>query len=112
MLNKVIKAIEDLQISKSNIVFKNKAINDATEMFNAGWDKLENGTVVMIKGNQVIVKNDNTAVNYKMADFNVNMGKLTGNIIEVLSTSEIAEGKKEAYLAQSIITKYYTIKSI
>ena len=83
---------------------------EATEMYNNGWDALEDGIVVFTKGNLVSVKKGNSVVNYEMKDFNVNMGKLDGNIARTLEEKVVPEDKKNTYLAQTIITKYYTIK--
>ena len=110
ILNKAITNLENLQEVKFNKIFAEKAINDATEMFNAGWDKLEDGIVVMLKGNLVAVKKGNTIVKYEMKEFNVNMGKLDGNIAREVGIMEVSDNKKEAYTAQTIITKYYTIR--
>ena len=110
ILNKTICAIENLQEVKFNKVYGDKIIAEATEMFNNGWDKLEDGIVVMTKGNFVAVKKGNVIVKNEMKDFNINMGKLNGNIARETGAMKVSEDKKEAYLAQTIITKYYTIK--
>jgi len=47
-----------------------------------------------------------------MKDFSVNLGILKGNINHEIEVKEIPEDKKNLYLAQAIITKYYTLKKI
>lgn len=110
MLNKIISNLQNLQVIKFNKICGDEVISEATEMFNAGWDKLEDGIVIMTKGNFVAIKKGNTIVKYEMKDFSVNMGKLNGNIAKETGRIEVAEDKKEAYLAQAIITKYYTMR--
>jgi len=112
MLNKIISTLQNLQQVKFNKIYGDSIIAEATKMFNDGWDKLEDGIVVLTKGNLVAVKKGNLIVKNEMKDFNINMGKLNGNIAKETGTIEVTEDKKEAYLAQAIITKYYTIKSI
>jgi hypothetical protein len=110
MLNKVISALENLQEVKFNSIYRTQVMAEATEMFNAGWDALEDGIVVLTKGNLVAVKKGNSIVKYEMADFSVNLGKLSGNIARTIEEKEVTEALKETYLAQTIITKYYTLR--
>ena len=110
MLNKVIEAMQGLQEVKFNKRYGDQVIAEATETFNEGWEALEDGIVVSYKGNQVAVKKGNTMVISMMKDFSVNMGKLDGNIDHEVKVVEIPESKKTTYLAQAIITKYYTLK--
>lgn len=112
MLAKVIENLEKLQEVKFNKIYREQVISDATAMFNNSWDALEDGVVVSYKGNQVAVKKGNTVVIYLMKDFSINMGKLNGNIDREVKSMEIPEAKKETYLAQAIISKYYTLKGI
>ena len=109
MLNKVINALNGLQEVKFNKIYAEKAIADATEMFNNGWDALEDETVLLTKGNLVAVKQGNKMVKYEMNDFRITAGKLIGNIDKITEEREVEDRLKEAYLAQAIITKYYTI---
>lgn len=102
MLDKIIKALEN----EANAMEK---INEATEMFNAGWDALEDGMVVNYKGNQVAVKEGNAIKMCLMKDFRINTGNLIGNIDSVVKIIEVPEVKKATYLAQAIVAKYYTI---
>jgi len=110
MLNKVIANLNNLQEVRTNPMYGKKVIAEATEMFNAGWDALEDGAVILTKGNLVAVKKGDTMVKNEMADFRVNLGKLTGNIAREIGVVPVAEDKKEQYLAQAIITKYYTLR--
>ena len=112
MLNKVIEAIKSAPVAKhlaaSQIA---DIITDATAMYNAGFDALEDGTVIAYQNNIVIVKQGNTYVRQEMYDnFGIRSGKLTTDVKRVIDTKDIPEDKKTGYLAQAIITKYYTIK--
>ena len=110
MLDKVIENLQKLQEVKFNKIYGDQVISDATKMFNDGWDVMEDGLVVSYKGNQVAVKKGNTIVINVMRDFNINMGRINGNIDHEVKIMEIPDTKKETYLAQAIITKYYTLK--
>jgi len=110
MLNKIIETINKLPEVQSNKIYSEQAISDATQMFTNGWNTLEDGLVVSYKGNQVAVKNGNTIIINMMNDFSINLGKINGNVDHQVKIMEIPEAKKEAYLAQAIITKYYTLK--
>lgn len=102
MLTKIIESLKSEDNAKGKI-------EEATEMFNAGWDVLEDGVVVNYKGNQVAIKEKNTIVVCQMKDFRINMGKLIGNIDRKIKVVEVPDAKKEMYLAQAIVAKYYTI---
>ena len=110
MLNKIISTLQKLDEVKFNAIYAEEVLTDATEMYNAGWDMLEDGAVVLAKGNLVAIKKGNTIVKLDMKDFNINKGVLVGNIRKEIGTIEVTEDKKEEYLAQAIITKNYTIK--
>ena len=112
MLNKIISNLENLQEAITNSLYKAQIIAEATEMYNNGWGALEDGRVVATRGNQVVIKKNNTMVKYEMKDFSVNLGILKGNINHEIEVKEIPEDKKNLYLAQAIITKYYTLKKI
>lgn len=112
MLEKVMQTLGNLDAVKFNSIYKERVMADATEMYNNGWEALEDGVVVLTKGNLVAVKKGNAIVNYEMADFNVNLGKLDGNIKKMIEEKEVPEDKKNAYLAQTIITKYYTQRTM
>lgn len=109
MLNKVIQELEKLQEVKTNSSYRDKVIKEATEMYQAGWDALEDGIVISLRGNKVAIKTGASIVIKEMLDFNVRDGKLDGNVKSILNQMEVGN-KKEEYLAQAIITKYYTIK--
>lgn len=110
MLKKVIEILKKLPEVETNSPYGKEVITEATEMFNKGWDSLEDGIVVLTQDNLVAVKKGNKIVKYEMKDFNVNMGKLSGNIDNEIGTIEVADSKKEIFLVQTIITKYYTIR--
>lgn len=112
MLNKIIENLEKLDMVKFNKDYRDKAISDATQMLSNGWDALEDGVVVSYKGNQVAVKKGDTVVINMMRDFNINMGKLDGNIDREIKVMEIPEAKRESYLAQAILAKYYTLRGM
>ena len=109
MLEKIKTSLSGLLVARGNIVFKNEMLEDATTMFNAGFDSLEDGIVIFAKGKNVMVKQGNKAITYAGIDFRINMGKLIGDLGEILQEKEITEDKKEQYLAQTIVTKYNTI---
>jgi hypothetical protein len=102
MIDKIIKALKD----EANADVK---IKEAKEMFSAGWEAMCDGTVVNYNGNQVAVKDGNSIIVYRMKDFRINMGKLIGDIECKLKAIEVPDAKKESYLAQAIVAKYYTI---
>ena len=110
MLNKIIENLEKLQEVRTNQIYGKKIIAEATKMYNAGWEALEDGIVVTYRGKQVAVKNGNTMVMNLMKDFNIRDGKLDGNIDHEIKVIEIADDKLNGFLAQAIITKYYTVK--
>jgi len=110
MLNKIVDALSKLREAEGNPNYKKEIIADATEMFSAGWDKLDNGIVILTQGKLVAVKHGNTIVKKEMKDFNINMGKLDGNVAKEIGTIEVNDSNKDGYLAQAIITKYYTIR--
>ena len=119
MLNKVIEAIKNHPLSKGNPIHEREAIEEATNTFNAGWDALGNGAVVQSKGDFVAIKEDNsTIVTYEMEHgyFEVWSGKLTdrfpNKIKKVCQRKEIKNCHKQIYLAQAIVTRFYTIKTI
>jgi len=110
LFDKVINSLNNLDEVKHNKIYGDEAIADATKMAENGWDKLEDGIVVLVKENLVATKKGNTIVKSEMKDFNVNMGKLSGNVAKELGIIKVTDDKKETYLAQTIITKYYTIR--
>ena len=110
MLNKIITSLENLQEVKTNPMYGKQIIAEATKMYNDGWNCLEDGIVVQTKGNKVAIKKGNSIVMQEMKDFSINLGKLNGNVVSIIDTREIAEDRKFAYLAQAIITKYYTLR--
>lgn len=110
MLNKVIANLNNLPEVRDNPIYGKQVIAEATEMFNAGWDAIEDGTVVLAKGDLVAVKQGDTIVKTRMTNFRINLGKVIGDIAQELGTMDVAENKKEEFLAQAIITKYYTIR--
>ena len=110
MLNKIIESLEKLQEVRGNKVYGKQIIAEATEMYNAGWEALEDGIVVTYRGNQVAVKNGNTMTMNLMEDFSIRDGKINGNIDHQVKVIEIADDKLNGFLAQAIITKYYTVK--
>jgi hypothetical protein len=88
-------------------------IEEATAMFNAGWDVLEDGVAIQTKGSYVAVKSGNKVVTNEMDEkigFSINSGKVNGNVTKVIQEKEVSDAQKESLLAQAIITKYYTIK--
>lgn len=102
MLENIIKALENEANAKEKI-------NEATEMFNAGWNALEDGAVINYKGNQVALKEGDTVKVCLMKDFRINTGRLIGDVDKVVKVVEVTEDKKESYLTQAIVAKYYTI---
>ena len=112
MLTKIITSLQNLQEVKTNPVYGKQIIAEATAIYNAGWDSLKDDIVVQSKNSQVAVKQGNTIVLYQMLDFNIKSGVLDGNIKNVIKIIEVTEDKKNVYLAQAIITKYYTLKKV
>ena len=112
MLNKIIESIKNAPVMKT-LANSQVAdlIADATTMYNAGFDALKDGTVIACQNNTVIIKQGNCYVRQEMCDnFGIRSGKLTTDAKRVIETKEIPEDRKTVYLAQAIITKYYTIK--
>jgi hypothetical protein len=108
MLDKIIDAIMKRDAIKYNKDYAAQATADATQMYNAGWDALEDGTVVQTNGGNIVaVKNGNSVIVQEI-DGHVNMGKLVGDVKEVLKTVDVTN-KKDAFLGQAIVTKYYTV---
>jgi hypothetical protein len=111
MLQKVINAIMQKEVYKYNAQYAADMAADAEKIYSAGWDALPDGTVIQYKGCQVAVKAGDTIEAWQMLDedWSVVSGKLHGDNKKLLKTAPLTEQQKQAYLAQSIITKYYTV---
>lgn len=114
MLNNVIDTIKNAPIMRTLVKSQIDDITaDATALYNAGFDALVDGTVIAYQNNIVIIKQGSTYVRQEMYDnFGIRSGMLTTDVKRVIETKDIPEDKKTAYLAQAIITKYYTIKEV
>ena len=110
MFEKVIVVLKNLDEVKFNPIFSKEVMEDANKMFNDGWDKLEDGIVIATRGNSVAIKKGDIIIKQEMESFRINMGKLTGDVKEISKEIKVTEDKKEGFLAQAIITKYYTIR--
>lgn len=110
MLQKVIDLIMAKPVYKQGGKYATDMIADVTAIYNAGWDALPDGTVIQYKGCQVAVKAGDNVETWQMLDedWSVISGKLHGDNKKLLKTTPLTEQQKQAYLAQSIITKYYT----
>jgi hypothetical protein len=86
-------------------------IAEATAIFNAGWDALEDGRVIKYNGDTVAIKKGNSVVVQKMVrdQWRMNCGKLIGDVKEITKTIDLSESQKEAQLAQAILVRFYTI---
>lgn len=109
MLNIIIENLEKLDNVKFNKIYREETLAEATKMFEAGWDKLEDGIVILTKGNLVAVKEGRSLVKYECTDFRVNKGNLIAGNKKTIETKEIKEELLEKHLAQAIITKFYTL---
>lgn len=109
MLQKAIDAIMQKEVYKYNEKYATDMKADAEKIYNAGWDALPDDTVLQYKGNQVALKNGDNLEVWLMKDFAVNMGKMDGDKERLIKSINLDEHKKQAYLAQSIIAKYYTV---
>lgn len=108
MLNKIIEAIMQRDAIRYNKEYAEKATKDTTEMYSAGWDALEDGTVVQTKGNIIAVKKGSAVITHEIDGY-VNMGKFVGDIKRTIKTIELTGAQKQSLLAQAIVTKYYTV---
>jgi len=110
--DRVLTALNNLDDVKFNKIYASQVMTDATKMFNDGWDALEDGIVVNLVDNQVIIKRGNSLVNQEMTDFRVNSGKVFGTVKRIIKEKELDDSQKLTWLAQAIITRYYTLKTI
>ena len=110
MLQKAIDAIMQKEVYKYNTKYAADMAADAEKIYSAGWDALLDGTVIQYKGCQVAVKAGDNVEVWQMLDedWSVISGKLHGDNKKLLKTAPLTEQQKQAYLAQSIITRYYT----
>ena len=110
MLQKVIDLIMAKPVYKQGGKYATDMIADVTAIYNAGWDALPDGTVIQAKNNQVIVKQGDNLVNQDMGyDYSIRSGKLYGSVKRTIKTIPLNDSQKATYLAQAIITKYYTV---
>jgi hypothetical protein len=118
VLSKIVEAIKNQPLSKGNPLHEREAIEEATNTFNAGWDALTNGAVIMQKGNLVAIReSNNTIVTYEMENgcYEVVSGRLSdkcpNKIKRICKRWDVTtEEQKQIYLAQAIVTRFYTIK--
>jgi len=111
MLNKVIEAIKNSDLAKGNPAHEKEAIEEATISWNNGFDALEDGKVIYCKGDRVLVKKGSKVILQDMQrdNWRINCGKLIGDVKAIVKEIEIPENEKGKYLAQAIITRFYTI---
>jgi hypothetical protein len=111
MLNKVFTELEKLDLYKHNPIFAKEAKEEAAERFNAGWEAIEDGTVVNYKGNFVMTKKGDSLEVKEMVrnQWRVDCGKLIGDVKRIVETRTVTDDKKEALTAQVIIVRFYTI---
>ena len=113
MLNKAIEALTTYFTDKH---YTDKQIADgiaeATEMYTAGWDALEDGRVVNHQSNYVMVKKGDSIVVQEMIknQWHINCGTLTGDVKKIVGTKPVDTAeKKAAGVAQAIVTRFYTV---
>lgn len=112
MLNKAIEAIMKRNAIKNNKEYAEKAIKEATEMYNAGWDALEDGRVVNYKGDYVMVKKGDSIMVQEMVrdQWHINCGTLIGDVKKIVGTRPVnTADKRAAGVAQAIVTRFYTV---
>jgi len=95
MLEKIITMLNEK--FSSNKGYMESAIDEATNIYNAGWEAFEDGSVIQMSGNFVAVKSGNSIIKYEMKDFQVNSGKLIGDPIKTVTIIEIPESKRAGF---------------
>lgn len=110
-LVKVLEAIEKHDIANGNSIWLRESKEEAIKMFNAGFESLEDGQIVSAKGrNLVAVKEGNTVVVKRAKDgMTLRSGKVIAGDFEVAKVVEVTADKKEDFLAQAIVSRFYTI---
>jgi len=99
--SRVMDALNNLNEVKFNKIYAEQTIADATKMFNDGWESLEDGIVVNMKGNQVVIKKGNSLVNQEMTDFRVNSGKVHGTVKRIIMEKELDDSQKNNLVGTS-----------